>query len=146
VLTGLALQVKKDVPWIQPTEQAGGEVGPQISFAQILAICAALPDVQVRGWEDIQRLDYRPAKGLVKVTTAGNWEIQIDPADGRVLQVAIRRSDLIESLHDGSWFGDLVKRGVFLPAGLSLVVLWGSGVYMFFLPVVRRRRSAARPG
>ena len=58
--------------------------------------------------------------------------------------MAYRRSDLIESLHDGSFFGgDFAKLGVFLPTALVLCVLWGTGIYLFFLPyMVRRRRRA----
>jgi hypothetical protein len=54
-------------------------------------------------------------------------------------------SDFIESLHDGSFFaGDISKLGVFLPAAIGLLVLWMSGIYMFWLPlVVKLRKSRA---
>lgn len=139
--SGLLLQVKKDFDWIQPRENRGGEGPPRVSFEQLLAICTGLPEAGVRDWADIQRLELRPDRGLVKVTTAGALEVQIDPADGRVLQVAVRRSDFFESLHDGSWFGGGVKRWIFLPAGLLLVVLWATGIYLFLLPQLRRKRT-----
>lgn len=143
VISGLMLQVKKDVHWIQPRENEGGGGEPSITFEQILANCRAVPQAAVKSWDDIQRVELRPGKNLLKVTTASGWEVQLDPADGRVLQAAVRRSDLIESLHDGSWFGGIVKRGVFLPAGIILTVLWATGIYLFLLPQLRRRRSAA---
>jgi hypothetical protein len=70
----------------------------------------------------------------------------VDARTGEVLQAAYRRSDLIESLHDGSYFDDGVKLWVFLPAGVVLLGLWGSGLYLFVLPVaVRWSRRRARP-
>lgn len=141
VVSGLLLQVKKDFHWIQPNEQVGNAASPQISFERVLAACAALPDVHVETWDDVHRLDYRPSEKLLKVTTRCGREVQIDPADGRVLQVAVRRSDVIESLHDGSWFGGVIKRGVFLPTGVILVAMWATGMYLFLLPQMRRRRT-----
>lgn len=143
IATGLLLQVKKDIHWIQPSEQSGTGKTPQISFDEILAICATQPQAGVRGWDDIHRVDLRPDAALLKVATHSGWELQIDAANGRLLQFARRRSDLIESLHDGSWFGDAAKRLIFLPAGLSLLILWGTGIYLFLIP--RVRTASAKP-
>lgn len=139
--SGLLLQVKKQVPWVQPPE-ARGSGGPAASFDQLLAACRAVPEAGVRGWDDITRLDVRPNKGLVKVQTHSGYEVQLDAATAGVLRVAYRRSDLIESLHDGSFFGDAVKLGVFLPAGVGLLLLWLTGAYLFALPRLVRRRKA----
>jgi hypothetical protein len=103
--------------------------------------------VEIESWDDINRIDVRPSRGILKVWAKSNREIQIDTKSGDVLQTAYRRSDLIESFHDGSWFGDGVKLGVFLPAGITLLVLWLTGMYLFFLPIYvrrRRKRSADR--
>lgn len=140
--TGLVLHVKKDFHWIQPEEQRGAGGVPSVSFDQILDACRALPEVSVDGWDDVQRVDLRPDSALLKVTTRQGWEVQLDSADGRVLQVARRRSDLFESLHDGSWFGDAAKRWVFLPAGAVLLILWLTGIYLFLLPFLRHSGRA----
>jgi uncharacterized iron-regulated membrane protein len=136
--TGLLLQVKKDFHWIQPDEQRGSGATPQVTFDQILAACQSRPELGVGRWDDIRRVDLDPADALLKVTTRAGWEAQLDAADGRVLQVAYRRSDVIEALHDGAWFGALVKRWVFLPAGVILLVLWATGIYLFLLPPLRK--------
>lgn len=140
-VSGLLLQVKKDFHWIQPQEQRGGGP-PEVSFDRILKACIAVPEAGIRSWADVSRLDFRPDKSLLKVLSRGGWEVQLDASDGRVLQVARRRSDLIESLHDGSWFGTVAKRFVFLPVGIGLAVLWGTGIYLFLLPQFRRRKPA----
>ena len=40
----------------------------------------------------------------MKVRAKNNWEIQLDLEKGTILKTAFRRSDIIEQLHDGSWF------------------------------------------
>jgi uncharacterized iron-regulated membrane protein len=59
-----------------------------------------------------------------------------------VLSVNFRRSDFIESLHDGSFFGDNAKLWVFLPNGAALLLLWMSGLYLWWLPWKSRLRRA----
>jgi uncharacterized iron-regulated membrane protein len=144
ICTGLLLQLKKQLPWVQPPEQRGSSKTPTITMERILEICQAVDEAEVRSWADINRVDVRPSKGMLKVWAKNNWEIQIDSATGDVLQVAYRRSDIIEALHDGSWFHDSVKLWVFLPAGIILLVLWLTGLYLFWLPIVVKRWRSRR--
>lgn len=144
IASGLLLQVKKQWHWIQPNEQRGTSTTPQVSFDQILSACVAEPRADVNGWDDIDRIDVRPGKRLIKVTTNDGHEIQLDPADGAVLQVAFRRSDVIEALHDGSWFGDIGQYGVFLTTGVGLLLLWITGLVLLFPLRLGLRRTATR--
>jgi hypothetical protein len=112
-----------------------------VSLPQVLEACRGVPEAAVRTWDDVSRIDVRPSRCLVKVTAVNNWEVQIDAATGAVLQSAYRRSDVIEAIHDGSWFAGWVKTGVFLPAGVVLALLWLTGVYLFWLPIAVRRRK-----
>lgn len=140
--TGLVLMFKKDVAWIQPPTKRGTTQELGITFDQVLASVKEVPEAEVEGWEDIDRLDVRPTKGMLKVRAVNRWEIQLDGATGEVLQVAYRRSDLIESLHDGSFFHDKVKLFIFLPSGVILFLLWITGIYLFAQPyLVRRKRG-----
>ena len=141
LLTGIVLQLKKQSYWIQPGTQTGAERVPMLSFAEILDIAKSAPEAEIQSWDDIDRLDVRPGKGILKVRAKNRWEVQMDTATGDILQVAFRRSDLIESLHDGSFFHEGVKLGIFLPTALVLVVLWGTGVYLFFLPQLAKRKK-----
>ncbi|MCH1439377.1 MAG: PepSY domain-containing protein [Rubripirellula sp.] len=141
LLTGIVLQLKKQSSWIQPSTQRGIEQSPTLSFAEILDIAKSARQAEIQSWDDIDRLDVRPGKGIVKVRAKNRWEVQLDTATGDILQVAFRRSDLIESLHDGSFFHERVKLGIFLPTALVLVILWGTGVYLFFLPQLAKRKK-----
>ena len=141
--TGILLQVKKQVPWIQPTEQRGTGKVPAVGFEQILESLRHSPGLGVEGWEDVNRLDVRPGKGIVKVILKSGWEAQLDLGTGEVLQTAYRRSDVIEQIHDGTFFaGDWTRFGLFLPAGVALLLLVGSGLWMFWKPLAMKRRRA----
>ena len=148
LLSGTILQLKKEFAWIQPATNRGDATGASLSFDQILAVARDVPEAEVRDWDDIDRLDVRPSKGMLKIRCKNRWEIQLDANSGEVLQVAYRRSDLIESIHDGSFFHERVKLWVFLPAALVLGVLWLTGIYLFFLPYYakwKKRRKQSRP-
>ena len=105
--TGVLLQLKKQSSWIQPVTKRGSEVAPVLSFTKILEIGQSVPEAQIESWDDIDRLDVRPGKGVVKIRAKNRWEVQVDTSTGKILQVAFRRSDLIESIHDGSFFSDM---------------------------------------
>lgn len=141
--SGILLQLKKQLPWVQPPEQRTTSV-PAINAEQMLAAAKGIPEAGVSGWADIDRLDVRPSKGIVKVITTSRWELQLDVATGAVLQSRYRRSDLIESLHDGSFFSDAAKLWVFLPSGLIVFGLWVTGIYLWLLPWRTRARKKAQ--
>jgi uncharacterized iron-regulated membrane protein len=147
ILTGLLLQLKKEWGWVQPPTLRGQGTTPKIDMDEILAAARTVSDAGVRTWEDVDRLDVQPGRGIVKVQAKNRWEIQVDLESGKVLQSAYRRSDLIESLHDGSWFHDRAKLWVFLPVAFIVLGLWITGIYLFILPyAVRwsRRRAEAQ--
>lgn len=145
--TGLLLQVKKQLTWVQPAEQRGTGTSPQLDLEGILASVRSVEGLNVKGWDDVNRLDVRPGRGMVKVWLKSDWEVQVDLGTGRVLQTAYRRSDLIESIHDGSFFaGDFSKLGIFLPTGIVLLLMWLTGLWMFWVPfAAKRRRKKALP-
>ena len=140
IVTGIMLQVKKQWVWVQPKTMKGVAKEPRLSFAQILQVTQKA-NKGIATWEDVDRLDVRPGKGVVKVRGKNRWEIQIDTQTGEILQVAYRRSDMIESIHDGSFFHDHAKLWLFLPSAIILFVLWITGIYLFFLPIWRRAKK-----
>ena len=143
-LSGFVLQLKKEWSWVQPPTQRGSVQSPQVPFDDILVAAMAVPEAQIKDWGDVDRLDVRPGKGVVKVRAKNRWEVQIDLGTASVLSSSYRRSDLIESIHDGSWFHDSVKLWLFLPTATLLVALWFTGIYLWFLPYLVRRRRKQR--
>ena len=133
--------VKKDFDWIQPPTSKGllTDQLPAITFEEMMTVSRLQETVQINTWSDIDRIDLRPGKGIAKIRAKSGWEVQVDTQTGDVLNVAYRRSDLIESIHDGSFFSSGVKRFIFLPTALLLVTMWGTGIYLFLLPRFRKR-------
>ena len=76
---------------------------------------------------------------MAKVQCKNRYEVQIDTETVEILQLALRRSDLIESIHDGSYFNDHFKLWIFLLAGNVLAMLVITGIYLFLLPYLGRR-------
>lgn len=144
--SGLLLQVKKQVPWVQPPTKKGAAPAaiPTLTWPQVLAAVQSIPEAQINQWADIDRLDIRVDRGIAKVLSHNRWEVQVDLTTGEVLHSAYRRSDLIESLHDGTFFGDWAKLGLFLPNGIALALLLLTGMYLWYLPIRSRLRKKAR--
>lgn len=146
-LTGILLHVKKHLAWVQPTEHAATPGRPTMGMAELVDIAAAAHP-GVGAWDEVARIEIRPRRNLAKVVGADDVEVQVDLGSGAVLQVAQRRSDWLESLHDGSFFGDVVKYGWFLPTAVLLLLSTLTGLVLFLLPYWRkaaRRRREARP-
>lgn len=141
IVTGILLQVKKEVAWVQPPTKRGVGKEPTVSFQTILDAVRGVPEAEVNDWPDIERLDVRPDRGIVKVRCQNNYEVQVDTSTGSILQVAFRRSDIIESIHDGSFFHEKAKLWVFLPVAVVVLGLWVTGMYLFVLPLSVRRRQ-----
>jgi uncharacterized iron-regulated membrane protein len=141
---GILLQLKKQLDWVQPVEMRGSSGAPGVDFNQLLALAQSVPEANVSTWDDIPRIEGRPQKGLIKLVSTNNHEIQIDLVTGKILHSAHRRSDIIEAIHDGSFFHENAKLWLFLPAGLILFGLWCTGLYLFLLPFLSRRRQRAR--
>jgi hypothetical protein len=143
--SGLLLQSKKHWAWVQPVEHRGTGTVPVIELHDVLDALKTVPGMAVQSWDDVNRLDVRPGRGVVKAWLMNGYEVQVDLGSGKVLQTAYRRSDLIETIHDGSFFGgDWMKLGVFLPSGIVVLLLWLSGMWMWWVPFAAKRRLKAK--
>jgi len=146
-IAGGILMLKKEIEWIQPSTQRGVVEAqlPEASFEQMLIAVRQHPEAGIEQWSDIDRIDLRVGRGIAKLRANSGWEVQVDTKTAEVLKVAYRRSDWIESIHDGSFFSDEVKLYIFLPTGILLIVMWGSGIYLFLLPRMAKRKKKPRP-
>ena len=138
--TGVLLQFKKQSNWIQPNIEVISDSSPQL-LNSYLEVVKNIKEAQINSWDDIERIDIRPSKGIAKIRSKNNWEIQIDLETIEVYSVNYRRSDIIESIHDGSFFTDYVKFGLFMPSCVLLIVLSFTGIFMFLLPIFRKKKK-----
>lgn len=151
ILSGLLLQAKKQIEWVQPPSQKGTVTDGTVTEGKLpatveslLGVAQSVDEAEVKSWNDVDRIDVRPSKGIAKIQCKNRWEIQVDLTTNKVLSSTYRRSDLIESFHDGSFFSDSAKLWVFLPNGLILLALWGTGMWLWYLPIATRRKKKQR--
>lgn len=144
IVTGLLLQLKKQLTWVQPATMRGAATEPSLEWQELIEAAKSDENAGINDWSDVDRIDVRPSKGVAKVRAKNRWEVQIDIENGQVLASNYRRSDLIESLHDGSFFADWAKIWVFLPNGLILLGLWVTGFYLWLLPFNAKRKKRKR--
>ena len=145
-IAGIFLMLKKEIDWIQPPTERGvvSNQIPNISYPRLLELSQSRVEAGITQWSDIDRIDFRPGKGIAKVISQSGWEVQIDTSNGNVLSTNFRRSDVIESIHDGSYFSGWTKLFLFLPAGILLILMWGTGIYLFFRTEILKARKRAR--
>ena len=140
-LSGILLLVKKEFSFIQPPTARSENTAPNLSFDKVLSIAQSINIAEIESWEDIDRLDVRPNKGLIKIRSHNSIEIQIDSSNGQVLHVAKRRSDLIESIHDGTFFHKYANLWLMLPSAIAALAVLVTGVILFITPYIRKKRK-----
>jgi uncharacterized iron-regulated membrane protein len=141
-VTGLLLLEKKNFTWIQPETKQGapGHANSFITNRQLFETVFSQQHKDFQTLDDINRVDFRPGKRVFKVRSKkNNAEIQVDATTGGILSVAKRRSDLIESLHDGSFFGGFIYRFMMPIVAMTTICLTLTGLYMWLAPIIKRR-------
>jgi uncharacterized iron-regulated membrane protein len=142
-ITGLLLAWKKQASWLQPKEHTGVSTNIEAwANPNLLAAAAnmALMD-SLNVLEDelpaLERLDFRPKRGMVKIIYKGDWEVQVDATTGLVYSVAKRNVDWIERLHDGSIVADWFKNVSMTLLSIGLLFMTITGMWIWW---IRRSR------
>ncbi|MBL7872939.1 MAG: PepSY domain-containing protein [Cyclobacteriaceae bacterium] len=140
--TGVLLGWKKNVNLLQPSTVKGSTLAMDkwVGFDQVAhAAMRGIDSVTARKIE-IDRMDVRPDKGIIKVTfKEENWEAQIDGGTGKVLSVAQRHADWIEHIHDGSIISESFKIVYTNYLGWGLLFLSITGLWLWYGPKVIRK-------
>ena len=128
--SGLLLQVRYEVPWVMPVLQQGQGTVPSVEYVQVLETARQVPDYGVNEWKDVWRVYVYPNQGTTTVRAKNRQELQIDSATGEVLQVAVRRTDWLEDIHEGKWNG--LNLWLFLPVHVLSLFLWLTGAIVAY--------------
>lgn len=149
-VTGFLLSLKGEIPWMRPPV---GKAEKVESLAEVVsvdvvtqaAISAGRPDLRTA--DDIDRIDYRPGKNIFKVISArGYSEVQVDGKTGEVVAVGNRNDQLVEDIHDLSFFDERLRTTVSPVIALALAMMALSGVVIWTVPILRRRKHAQSGG
>lgn len=153
-VSGLLLGIKKQTGLLAPTHKGiSSDLSTWLPVDSLQKIAIRVlhdslsPDLS----PEIDRIDIRPQKGIVKFVFKNHYNgLQIDGTTGKVLLIEKRKSDLIENIHDGSIldkiFGtdkEQVKVSYTLLMGTSLLMLVLSGFWLWYGPK-RLRKNRRR--
>jgi uncharacterized iron-regulated membrane protein len=154
-LTGGFVAFKKELEYLQPATRSGmqGPIEAVLPPARIVdqVLAEGLPEA--RSIEDINRIELRPAKRIYKVrleatdTWSSPVELQVDAITGEILNRGLRGDQLWMDIHSFAVFGTGIKLFTMVLAGLALLWLALSGLYLFFFPPwfrARKRRARER--
>lgn len=101
-LSGILLAWKDELQLKPPSEKSANTNLELLSLSKIETI--AINHIKDANLDTtINRIDYRPRKGIAKVRFETHFtELQIDCFSGKILSQKIRTADIIEMIHDGS--------------------------------------------
>lgn len=100
--TGLLLTWKDELGFKPSTPKASSNNKQLISLNEIEQNAVHYID-SLNLSTEINRIDYRPSKGVAKVRFENHFtELQIDCYTGNVISEKTRTADIIEMIHDGS--------------------------------------------
>jgi uncharacterized iron-regulated membrane protein len=142
-LTGILLGWKKQAKLTPPTQKgASADARQWLPMDSIQTIALAFANNSLGFRDEIDRLDVRPGKGIVKVVFVNDYtEIQIDLTTGQILSTQQRWNDFIEQIHDGTIVdrlvgtdGDPIKTTYTTLTSMGLMLLSFSGFWLWFNP------------
>lgn len=156
-VTGLLLGWKKNsfgiiLPPISKGVSTDLKTWLPLDSLQTIAVTTLHDSISKTLSSDIERIDARPSKGIVKfVFNDDYWEIQLDGTTGNVLQINRRKSDIIENIHDGTILdvlfntkNDQFKLSYTTIMGLALLALTGTGFWLWYGPKRIRQQKQNR--
>lgn len=154
-ITGILLGIKKQTGLLAPTKKGvSTDLSTWLSMDSLQKNAIRFMRDSVPGnlSTEVDRIDVRPDKGIVKFTFKDHFQgLQLDGTTGQLLLIEKRRSDFIEKLHDGSIldkiFGtrnDQVKISYTVIMGLSLFMLIVTGMWLWYGPKRLRKSKKAQ--
>ncbi len=140
-ITGLLLTWKAELKLQPPSQISAFQEQQLISLNDIQNKAIHFTDsLQISSI--INRIDYRPSKGIAKVLFENHFtELQIDCYTGKIISVKQRTDSIIEMIHDGSILDYLfknksekVKLLYSSITSLGLILLAFSGFWLWLKP------------
>ncbi len=141
LITGITLATRGFNTWVQPNHPPiKSEL--KASFSDILESARSIPEAQIKTWADVSQIDIRPDAGNIRVRSKQTqWEIQIDGQTAKVVGHGIRRFSWLVAIHEGAYFGPIVRYGIFFPSALGVFFLLLSGIILYLKPYLKRRKK-----
>jgi uncharacterized iron-regulated membrane protein len=126
LLTGLALLMRNQFEFIQPEPvKMQKESGLNLlTYEQIIEKSGVLQ-------ESIDQIIFKPKKFHLSLRLKNGEELQMHPQTGIILKKAMRRTNFLIDIHQGTIAGDVGQYLIALPTALCLLFLLISGLIIF---------------
>ncbi len=139
--TGLLLTWKTELK-LQPPSQSSNNLDQSLISLSIIEQNAINYADSLQLTTTINRIDYRPSKGIAKVRFENHFtELQIDCYTGKIISAKQRTDNIIEMIHDGSILDYLfrndsenVKLLYSSITSIGLILLAFSGFWLWLKP------------
>ena len=142
--TGFFLALKGQFAFMRPPVMPTSELESAkaiLPLADVLQIAFDAGQHELDELKDVDRVDFRPGDNVFKVVSkTGYREIQVDGTRGTIVSNAKRNDQLMEDLHDMSYFAEATHEFVLPAVAVMLFLLSTSGIVIFSVPIVRRWR------
>ena len=155
-VTGFLLGWKKKTGLLAPTQEGISATPAQwltIDSLHKLAVNYLHDSVDANLSVELDRIDIRPSKGIVKFVFMDHyWGLQIDCASGKLLLIEKRSSDFIEDIHDGTILDKVFGTdensmlGYTSIMGISLFMLTATGFWLWYGPKRLRKSKKHETG
>jgi uncharacterized iron-regulated membrane protein len=121
-VSGIVLLIRDKFEYIQPSPVNIRPVSPQyaITFEELH-----------KRFPDADQIIYRPSKGSLVVRYLDGNEHHLHPATGEILKTAMRRTNFLIELHQGSWMGKFGQHFLHVVVGLAMCFLIVSGFVIY---------------
>jgi uncharacterized iron-regulated membrane protein len=143
-ITGILLIFSKELSLSPKTEKGvKAEFNQSLDMQKIIDSALALKNDELKSAKDIRRIEFYPENNMYKVRSKKGFEVQVDMSTGEVLSSGKYASTTISSLHTGYYFGSWFARYVVAASAIALAIASLTGIYLFFLPVIKKRKNKA---
>jgi uncharacterized iron-regulated membrane protein len=122
LVSGIVLQLRNQFEWIQPSL-----IETKADQSPLLAPQALIQKLNLNE-KEIEQIIYKPSKNNASVRLKSGEEIQLNAQTGDVLKRAIRRTNLLIDIHQGSILGPFGQYGIYLLTGLGMIILYMTGL------------------
>ncbi|MCW5936452.1 MAG: PepSY domain-containing protein [Fimbriimonadaceae bacterium] len=149
--TGFLLAIKAKLDWVRPPTMSGGEVqslSEVVSVQKAVDAVVALGHPEIQSIDDLDRFEYHADKNVYKLISKDNYlEAQVCGLTADVLSTGRRNDQLLEDIHDMSFFSEGANEWLLPVVAAGLFVLSVSGIVIFAVPIFRRIKfERQRPG
>ncbi|MGZ3770880.1 MAG: PepSY domain-containing protein [Bdellovibrio sp.] len=138
--SGFLLSVRSYVPTLQPPQMKSDVVGfPAVSLEDVWEKVRLLPEAEAKSLQDLKSVEFKLSSGVLNLRFKNGQEVQVDAQTGKILSNKKRWTNLLVQLHEGTFLPEILRNIIFVPVGLILLFLSGTGIYLA-MPFLRNKK------